>query len=77
MTSRSEISLELYTSSYGEEGIIDVKTENIDNETALYSEFYDIPILTDILDVHIEENSTTTRTVQFSTLPFHNVKYYW
>jgi len=72
ITAKVIIDQELGTSSYGDEGLIGIRIISIDNdETSLYSEFYDIPVTHDILDVHLDVNDSLTRAIQFARMPFH------
>lgn len=72
ITAKTTIDQELGTSSYGDEGIIGIRiVSSDDDETMLYSEFYDIPVTEDIHDVHLDANDSLTRTMQFARMPFH------
>lgn len=72
MTALSEINHELYTSSFGEEGIIEIRIISIeDKQTTLYSEYYDVLFTDDILNVHLNSNDSLTRTIMFARTPFH------
>jgi len=72
MTAKEDIDHELGTSSYGDLGIIHIRiVSGDDDEIALYSEFYDIPVTEDLFTVHIETGDKLTRTIRFSRLPFH------
>lgn len=72
MTTKVEIDSELYTSSYGNEGLIAIRMVSIDDEEVfLYSEFYDIPVNEALLNVHLDQNETLLRTMDFARLPFH------
>lgn len=72
ITAKVDINQELGTSSYGNLGIIEIRVVSIDDEeTVLYSEFYDIPVTEDMYFVHIDANDTLIRTIQFARMPFH------
>ena len=72
ITAKVDIDQELGTSSYGDLGIIEIRVVSVDDEEiALYSEFYDIPVTQDIYAVHIDADDTLIRTMQFARMPFH------
>jgi hypothetical protein len=72
ITAKITIDQELGTSSYGDEGIIGIRIVSIDNEEiSLFSEFYDIPVTTDLYNVHLDENDILTRSMKFARMPFH------
>jgi hypothetical protein len=72
MIAKMEINQELYTSSYGEIGIVEIRIVSVEEEeVALYSEFYDIPFTSDVLNVHLTIDDSLTRVIQFARTPFH------
>lgn len=72
ITAKAVIDQELGTSSYGDAGVIGIRIISIDDdEISLFSEFYDIPVTTDLYNVHLDENDILTRSMQFARMPFH------
>lgn len=70
ITAKSEIDHELYTSSYGESGLIEIRVVNIEDESViLYDELYLHDHNAAILDVHLDVSQTLTRTLQFARNP--------
>lgn len=72
ITAKTSIDIEMYTSSYGENGIIQIRVIGLsDDSIFLYSQYYDVQITTDILEVHLDAFETMSRSIQFGILPFH------